>query len=89
MLIAKAAPALKSKRPVTGSFAIRNVHRTVGAMLGGEIARRYAKLRRSERHARAGGNWRAVHKHLHALHRVEVSIRRCVQRVSEGRCNAG
>jgi glutamate synthase domain-containing protein 3 len=26
---------------VTGSFAIRNVHRTVGAMLGGEIARRY------------------------------------------------
>jgi glutamate synthase domain-containing protein 2/glutamate synthase domain-containing protein 1/glutamate synthase domain-containing protein 3 len=41
MLIAKAAPALKSKRPVTGSFAIRNVHRTVGAMLGGEIACRY------------------------------------------------
>jgi glutamate synthase (NADPH) large chain len=29
------------KTPVTGSFAIRNVHRTVGAMLGGEIARRY------------------------------------------------
>jgi glutamate synthase domain-containing protein 3 len=41
LLIAKAAPALKSKKPVTGSFAIRNVHRTVGAMLGGEIARRY------------------------------------------------
>jgi glutamate synthase domain-containing protein 2/glutamate synthase domain-containing protein 1/glutamate synthase domain-containing protein 3 len=40
-LIAKAAPALKSKTPVTASFAIRNVHRTVGAMLGGEIARRY------------------------------------------------
>jgi glutamate synthase domain-containing protein 2/glutamate synthase domain-containing protein 1/glutamate synthase domain-containing protein 3 len=40
-LIAKAAPALKSKTPVTGSFAIRNVHRTVGAMLGGEIALRY------------------------------------------------
>jgi len=40
-LIAKAAPALKSKKPVTGSFPIRNVHRTVGAMLGGEIARRY------------------------------------------------
>jgi glutamate synthase domain-containing protein 3 len=40
-LIAKAAPALKSKTPVTGNFAIRNVHRTVGAMLGGEIARRY------------------------------------------------
>ena len=34
-------PALESQTPVTGSFAIRNVHRTVGAMLGGEIARRY------------------------------------------------
>ena len=40
-LIATAAPALESKSPVTGSFAIRNVHRTVGGMLGGEIARRY------------------------------------------------
>ena len=40
-LIAKAKVALESKTPVTGSFAIRNVHRTVGAMLGGEIARRY------------------------------------------------
>lgn len=40
-LIAKAAPALEDKSPVTGSFAIRNVHRTVGAMLGGDIARRY------------------------------------------------
>ena len=40
-LIAKAKPALESKKPVTAKFAIRNVHRTVGAMLGGEIARRY------------------------------------------------
>jgi glutamate synthase domain-containing protein 2/glutamate synthase domain-containing protein 1/glutamate synthase domain-containing protein 3 len=40
-LIAKARPALESQAKVTGSFAIRNVHRTVGAMLGGEIARRY------------------------------------------------
>jgi hypothetical protein len=40
-LIEKAKPALESQKPVTGSFAIRNVHRTVGAMLGGEIARRY------------------------------------------------
>ena len=40
-LIARAVPALESKAPVTGSFAIRNVHRTVGAMLGGQIARRY------------------------------------------------
>jgi glutamate synthase domain-containing protein 2/glutamate synthase domain-containing protein 1/glutamate synthase domain-containing protein 3 len=40
-LIAEAKPALESKARVTGSFPIRNVHRTVGAMLGGEIARRY------------------------------------------------
>jgi glutamate synthase domain-containing protein 3 len=40
-LIARAAPALETKTPVSASFAIRNVHRTVGAMLGGEIARRY------------------------------------------------
>jgi len=40
-LIEAAKPALESKTPVTGSFAIRNVHRTVGGMLGGEIARLY------------------------------------------------
>jgi glutamate synthase (NADPH) large chain len=43
-LIAKAKPALESQTPVTASFAIRNVHRTVGAMLGGEIARRYGSV---------------------------------------------
>jgi glutamate synthase domain-containing protein 3 len=40
-LIAQAKPALETLQPVIGSFAIRNVHRAVGAMLGGEIARRY------------------------------------------------
>ncbi|MGO8772812.1 MAG: hypothetical protein ACLQHT_00945 [Terracidiphilus sp.] len=40
-LIAMAKPALENKTPVQARFAIRNVHRTVGAMLGGEIARRY------------------------------------------------
>jgi len=40
-LIAKAEPTLDHHTPVTGAFNIRNVHRTVGAMLGGEIARRY------------------------------------------------
>jgi len=40
-LLEKAATALKSKKQVRHTFAIRNVHRTVGAMLGGEIARRY------------------------------------------------
>jgi glutamate synthase (NADPH/NADH) large chain len=32
------------------SFAIRNVHRTVGAMLGGEIARRYGSCGPARRH---------------------------------------
>ncbi len=41
VLIERAKAALESKAAVTGAFAIRNVHRTVGAMLGGEIARRY------------------------------------------------
>jgi glutamate synthase (NADPH/NADH) large chain len=40
-LIAHAKPALESQQKVEARFAIRNVHRTVGAMLGGEIARRY------------------------------------------------
>jgi glutamate synthase (NADPH/NADH) large chain len=40
-LIEKARPALETQERVTGSFNIRNVHRTVGAMLGGEIARRF------------------------------------------------
>ena len=46
----------------------------------GTLPKRYAKLRLAERHARAGGNWRAVHKHLRALRHVELSIRRCVER---------
>jgi len=40
-LIEAATPALESQKRVSGTFTIRNVHRTVGAMLGGEIARRY------------------------------------------------
>ena len=40
-LIKQAMPALEFQQRVKGSFAIRNVHRTVGGMLGGEIARRH------------------------------------------------
>jgi glutamate synthase domain-containing protein 2/glutamate synthase domain-containing protein 1/glutamate synthase domain-containing protein 3 len=40
-LIERARPALETRTPVEMSFPIRNVHRTVGAMLSGEIARRY------------------------------------------------
>jgi glutamate synthase (NADPH) large chain len=40
-LIAEAMPALETGQPVRIEKPIRNVHRTVGAMLSGEIAKRY------------------------------------------------
>ena len=39
-LVRLAAPALEKGEPVRGSFAIRNIHRTVGTILGQEITRR-------------------------------------------------
>jgi glutamate synthase (NADPH/NADH) large chain len=40
-LIRSAQPALEARAPVEIRLPIRNVHRTVGTMLSGEIARRY------------------------------------------------
>jgi len=40
-LIAASEPALERREPVRIERPIRNVHRTVGAMLSGEVARRY------------------------------------------------
>ena len=40
-LIEKARPALDRRAPVEISLPVRNIHRSVGTMLGGEIARRY------------------------------------------------
>jgi len=40
-LIGAAGPALEHREPVRIERPIRNVHRTVGAMLSGELARRY------------------------------------------------
>jgi glutamate synthase domain-containing protein 2/glutamate synthase domain-containing protein 1/glutamate synthase domain-containing protein 3 len=40
-LISHAKDAIGSGKKVEGSFEIRNVHRTVGAMLSGEVAKRY------------------------------------------------
>jgi glutamate synthase (NADPH/NADH) large chain len=40
-LIAAAGPALDSQTPVRMEFAVRNEHRSVGAMLGGEVIRRH------------------------------------------------
>ncbi len=41
MLDAVAKPALDEAKPVDVSFKIQNVHRSVGTMLSGEVARRY------------------------------------------------
>jgi glutamate synthase (NADPH/NADH) large chain len=40
-LIEKAAPALENKKPVKIELPIRNVDRSTGAMLSGEVAKRY------------------------------------------------
>ncbi len=40
-LITLCAPALEQGEPVRARLAIRNVHRTVGTMLGSEVTRRY------------------------------------------------
>jgi hypothetical protein len=46
----------------------------------GTLPKRYAKLRRAERRARAGAEWRPVRKQLQVLHHIEASIRRYVER---------
>jgi len=43
-LMAKAKPALDNKKPVQFEVAVRNVNRTVGAMLSGEVAKRYGHV---------------------------------------------
>jgi glutamate synthase (NADPH/NADH) large chain len=40
-LLALAAPALRDGTPVRAEVAVRNEHRSVGAMLGGEVTRRF------------------------------------------------
>ena len=40
-MIALSEPALERREPVRIERPIRNIHRTVGAMLSGEVARRY------------------------------------------------
>ena len=59
---------------------------TMGRLLrpgfhSGTLPKRYAKLRRAERHARAGGNWRAGAQAPAGPARASrLSIRRCVER---------
>ncbi len=42
-LIELCQPALQRREPVLATLPIRNVHRTAGAMLAGEVARRFGK----------------------------------------------
>lgn len=42
-LIRLSEPALAYKKPVAATLAVRNIHRTIGGMLSGEIARRYGQ----------------------------------------------
>jgi hypothetical protein len=58
---------------------------TMGRLLrrgfhSGTLPKRFQKLRRAERKARHHGNWRAVRKHLQALHHVEISLQHFVER---------
>ena len=36
-------PTLEQRKPVNLKFAVRNIHRTVGAMLSGEVTRRFGE----------------------------------------------
>jgi hypothetical protein len=46
----------------------------------GTLPKLYAKLRRAERRALKTGDWRAVGRHVEALHHVEESVRRFGER---------
>src|SRR5256885_4792707 len=68
-LIAAAEPALETKEPVRIDKPIRNVNRTVGAMLSGEVAKRYGHAGLPEDtiwtrfHGNAGGSFGAFLAH--------------------------
>ncbi len=46
----------------------------------GTLPKRFAKLRRAERHARSDRGWSSVRKHLLAAEEIEVALRRYVHR---------
>ena len=46
----------------------------------GTLPKRYARLRDAERHARAGGSWDPVRKHVQALERIKTSLARWIDR---------
>lgn len=85
-----------NRRPTLSPVMIGSHGENMGRLLrpgfhSGTLPKRFAKLRRAERHARAGGSWQAVRKHLRALAHAEKSVRRWVEReflelLAESRC---
>ncbi|MBN1394914.1 MAG: hypothetical protein JW959_07820 [Pirellulales bacterium] len=74
-----------NRRPLLGPIHIGPHGENMSRLLkpgfhSGTLAKRYAKLRRAERHARAGRGRRAAHKHLRAIRHVELTVRRWLAR---------
>jgi hypothetical protein len=85
-----------NRRPTLYPVMIGSHGENMGRLLrpgfhSGTLPKRFAKLRRAERHARADGSWRAVRKHVRTLAHAEKSVRRWVEReflelFAESRC---
>ncbi len=85
-----------NRRRWLGSVMIGSHGENMGRLLkpgfhSGTLPKRFAKLRRAERHARAGGDWSSVRRQLQAVEHVELSVRRYVEReflefFAESRC---
>ncbi len=74
-----------NRRPQLGPIPIGAHGESMARLLkpgfhSGTLAKRYAKLRRAERHARAGGSLRAANKHARAIRHAELCLRRWVER---------
>ncbi len=74
-----------NRRPNLAATPIGSHGETIRRLLrpgfhSGTIPKRFAKLRRAERRARTGANWSAVRKQWFAIRRVELALRRYVQR---------
>jgi hypothetical protein len=74
-----------NRRPTLVPVPIGSHGETMGRLLrpgfhSGTLPKCFAKLRRADRRARAGGGWRAVHKSIRALHHLEIALRRWIER---------
>lgn len=68
-------------RPVSiGSHGETMARLLIPGFHSGTVPKRFARLRRAERSARASGNWKSAQKHIQSLRHVALSMRRCVER---------